>query len=83
MLKTMLWQGALAALLIGGAAAGYAQVRDTGYLAAPADAGKGDKDKTRAGKSHEAKSHEAKRYEGKTARAQRGESADRDGGDHD
>lgn len=38
MLKTMLWQAALAALLIGGAAAGYAQVRDTGYLAAPRDA---------------------------------------------
>lgn len=35
MLKTMLWQGALAAALIGAAAAGYAQVRDTGYLSAP------------------------------------------------
>lgn len=38
MLKTMLWQAALATLLLGGAAAGYAQVRDNGYLAAPRDA---------------------------------------------
>lgn len=37
MLKTMLWQGVLAALVIGGAAAAYARVRDTGYLSAPRD----------------------------------------------
>ncbi len=35
MLKTMMWQAALAALLIGGAAAAYAQARGNGYLAAP------------------------------------------------
>ena len=43
MLKTMLWQGALAAAFIGAAAAGYAQVRDTGYLSAPTSSVKPDK----------------------------------------
>lgn len=43
MLKTMLWQGALAAALIGAAAAGYAQVRDTGYLSAPTTSTSPDK----------------------------------------
>ena len=35
MLKAMMWQAALAALMIGGAAAAYAQARGNGYLAAP------------------------------------------------
>ncbi len=35
MLKKMLFQGLAAALLIGGAAAVYAQAQDNGYLAAP------------------------------------------------
>ncbi|MBY0319387.1 MAG: hypothetical protein K2X72_11735 [Reyranella sp.] len=35
MLKKMLLQGLAAAVLIGGAAVVYAQVRDNGYLSAP------------------------------------------------
>lgn len=38
MLKKMMLQGLLAALAIGAAAAGYAQVRDNGYLNGPATA---------------------------------------------
>lgn len=38
MLKTMMWQAALAALVTGGAAATYAQARGNGYLPAPQEA---------------------------------------------
>lgn len=69
MLKTMLWQGVLAALVIGGAAAAYAQVRDSGYLSAPRDTvaprdattpERGDRD-TRKVKDHDHDRHDDRR----------------------
>ena len=70
MLKTMLWQGVLAALLIGGAAAGYAQVRDTGYLAAPRDSAKPERaDRpARKAKDHDHAHDDRQRAERKEAR---------------
>ncbi|MBS0519514.1 MAG: hypothetical protein JSR90_12545 [Proteobacteria bacterium] len=48
MLKQMLVQGLIAALVVGGAAAVYAQARENGYLSAPAQTQTGNPDKERS-----------------------------------
>lgn len=66
MLRTMLWQGALATLLIGGAAAAYAQARDNGYLAAPRDTVKQDHaDRTTPKSRDRDREHAERRHAGR------------------
>jgi hypothetical protein len=89
MLKKMLIQGLVGAALIGGAAAGYAQVqdgsRDNGYLAAPARDGRVDRDRDDDRKDRRVGEHRERQGERDQARLERhghGQGRDHDRDDH-
>lgn len=83
MLKKMLIQGLVAAAVIGGAAAGYAQVQngghDNGYLAAPAQDGRFARDRDDHDKDGRARGHRERHGERDQAHIERhGRDHDRD-----
>lgn len=87
MLKKMLIQGLVAAALIGTAAAVYAQAqaqegsRDNGYLAAPAQDGRFDRDRDGRRKDSRVREHRERHADRDQARVE-GDGRDRDR-DHD